>query len=279
MPYFKTGDGLSLYFEDTGPKGSGQTLLCLAGLTRNCRDFDPLKPHFDNLRVIVMDYRGRGKSDYDPEYHNYNILREGRDAFELLDHLGVARTAVLGTSRGGLVAMAMAASDKARLTGVILNDVGPVVHSVGIAKIMEYLGVEPQAADYDSCAQSMFATMKGQFPDVPVEVWRRQAEAQFRQEDGALKLRYDAHLRRAILEGAASDSIPDLWLFFEALRGVPLGLIHGENSEVLHIDTVTDMKKRRPDMIVADIPNRGHVPFLDEPESLTVIRDILGATA
>jgi pimeloyl-ACP methyl ester carboxylesterase len=278
MPRFTTDDGLSLHYEVTGPADPGApSLLCLAGLTRNCRDFDPLLPHLGEVRVIAMDYRGRGLSDHDPDYVNYNVIRERRDAVGLLDHLGIAQTTVLGTSRGGLIAMAMAAASPERLRGVILNDVGPEIHPVGIAKIMDYLGEPPKTRDYDSCARAMLAASQTQFPDVPFAVWRRQAEAQFVEAEGRLDLRYDPALRRAVLELAASDSAPDLWLFFDALHGLPLGLIHGVNSDVLHISTVAEMKRRRPDMIVAHVPNRGHVPFLDEPESLAIIRTILEA--
>ncbi|MCV6584502.1 MAG: alpha/beta hydrolase [Marinibacterium sp.] len=280
MPHFTTSDGLRLYFEDSHPGDTDATpLLCLPGLTRNCRDFDPLKAQVPQQRLIAMDYRGRGRSSYDVDFHNYNILRERRDAIELLDHLGLGRVTVLGTSRGGLVAMAMAASDRDRLSGVILNDVGPVVDPKGISRIMAYLGNTPAQSDYDSCARALHDAMQPQFPDVPLAVWRRQAEIQFDEVQGRLELRYDAHLRRAILEAAASDAAPDLWVFFDALRDLPLGLIRGENSDVLNTETTAQMQARCPDMIVTQVPNRGHAPFLDEPQSLELIGKIMKIAA
>ncbi len=136
MPCFTTSDGLSLYYTD---QGEGLPLLCLAGLTRDGRDFEFVAPHLAGLRLITLDYRGRGQSDWgDPS--TYQIPVEGRDATELLDHLGIDKAAVLGTSRGGLIAMVLAATAKDRLLGVALNDIGPEIAPEGLEVIKNYLG-------------------------------------------------------------------------------------------------------------------------------------------
>ena len=134
-----TTDGLALHYEDTG---AGQPLLCLPGLTRNTRDFDFLAPHVSDLRLIAMDYRGRGQSDPAPDFNSYSVPREAQDVIDLLDHLGLATVTILGTSRGGLIAMALAATQPDRVAGVILNDVGPEVAPAGIARILDYVGVD-----------------------------------------------------------------------------------------------------------------------------------------
>ncbi|MEX0278309.1 MAG: alpha/beta fold hydrolase [Ruegeria sp.] len=274
MAFFKTSDGLRIYYEETG---SGAALLCLAGLTRNSKDFSYFAPHATDLRLITMDYRGRGQSDYDPDYMNYNVLSEAHDVVELLDHLGLKKVTILGTSRGGLIAMALAASNPERLAGVVLNDVGPVIEAAGIAKIMDYVGKRPAAKTYDEAAAALEQIMEPQFPGVSMDVWRRQAEIQFEQTDDGLKLRYDEALRKALLEQAASGATPDLWLFFEALRDIPTGVIRGANSDVLGAATVEEMHARHPGLISAEVPDRGHVPFLNEPQSLDIIRKILDA--
>ena len=276
MSYFSTTDGRSLWYEDTG---NGQPLLCLAGLTRCSRDFSFLAPHVQDLRMITLDYRGRGRSDYDPDYQNYNVLREGHDVLELLDHLSLDKVTVLGTSRGGLIAMALAASHPERLSGVILNDIGPVVEPVGIARIMDYVGKKPAARTLDAAALDLAAAMAPQFPGVSLEVWRKQAEIQYQQTDDGLELRYDPRLHNALLDQAATGAIPDMWLFFEALRDLPVAALRGANSDILTAATLTEMHKRHPGMISADVADRGHVPFLDEPESLTLIRQLLERTA
>ncbi len=275
MAFFTTSDGKRLYFEDTG---SGQPLLCLAGLTRNSRDFSFLAPHISDLRMITMDYRGRGQSDHDPDFMNYNILREGLDVIELLDHLGLKKVSILGTSRGGLIAMALAASHPERLSGVILNDVGPVIEAEGIAKIMDYVGKQPVAKTYDEAAETLQKIMDSRFPGVPLTIWRQQVEHQYLQSETGLDLRYDSALREALIQQAAAGLPPDLWPLFDALRDISTGVIRGANSDVFGAATLGEMQSRHPDLIWAEIADRGHVPFLDEPASLDVIRKTLDAT-
>ncbi|TMV07613.1 alpha/beta hydrolase [Ruegeria sediminis] len=272
MPYFTTSDDRRIYFEDTG---EGQPLLCLAGLTRCSRDFSFLAPHVTDLRMIAMDYRGRGRSDYDPDFMNYNVPRESRDAIELLDHLGLAQVTVLGTSRGGLIAMALAATHPERLSGVILNDVGPVIEPVGIARIMDYLGRKPASRTHDQAARVLKEAMEPQFPGVPLDVWRKQAEIQYEATPDGLALRYDDALHKALLEQSATGAIPDMWLFYEALKDIPTGAIRGANSDILSAETLAEMHRRHPGLISAEVPDRGHAPFLDEAESLAIIRRIL----
>lgn len=275
MAEFTTSDGKRLYFETAG---EGPPVLCLAGLTRNSRDFDFVAPHLTGAHLIRMDYRGRGLSDYDPDYMNYNILRESQDAIELLDHLGIERVILLGTSRGGVIAMALAVSHPDRLSGVILNDVGPVIEPAGIAKIMEYVGIQPTAKSYDAAAQTLKKVMEPQFPGVPLDVWRTFAENQNKSDQDGLRLRYDPALRTALIEQAATQETPDLWPLFDALRDIPTGVIRGVNSDILSKETLTQMQTRHPALISAEVPDRGHVPFLDEPQSLHVIHKVLNAT-
>lgn len=274
MSDFTTTDGRRIYFETTG---SGVPVLCLAGLTRNCRDFDFLAPHLADALLITMDYRGRGRSEYDPDYMNYNIFRESLDAIELLDHLSLDKVTIVGTSRGGLIAMALAASHPQRLAGVFLNDIGPVVEPSGIAKIMDYIGAQPSAKTYDEAARALQHVMAPQFPGVSLETWRKHAENQFQEEQDGLTLRYDPALRTALIEQAAAGATPDLWQFFDALRDIPTGVIRGAYSDILSAETLSEMQARHPDLISAEVPDRGHAPFLNEPQSLDVIRGVLNA--
>ncbi len=272
MGEFKTSDGIRLHYEDSG---TGTPLLCLAGLTRNGRDFSLLAPHMADARLITLDARGRGQSDHDPNHANYNVLRETQDVVELLDHLALDRVVVLGTSRGGMIAMTLATLQPDRLAGVILNDVGPVIEPTGIARIMDYVGVAPTSKTYDEAAAVLKAVMEPHFPRVPLETWRIQAENQYQETPEGLALRYDPALRTALVEQAAAGAAPDLWPFFEALQGIPTGVLRGANSDILSQETLKQMQTLHPGLITAEVPDRGHVPFLDEPQSLTVIRMIL----
>ncbi|HMQ93555.1 MAG TPA: alpha/beta hydrolase [Amaricoccus sp.] len=271
MKRFVTSDGLGLAYAD---EGSGLPLLCLAGLTRNGEDFDPVRDAFGaDLRLIRLDSRGRGASDFDPDPANYNVAVEARDALELLDHLGLERVALLGTSRGGLLSMVMAAAARERLIGVMLNDIGPVIEAEGLARILTYLGVRPSAPSLDMLAAATAAQMRPQFPGVTAAMWRVFLGRTLRETPAGLELRYDPALRHAFLAQSDAGEQTDLWPLFDALAGVPLALLRGANSDILSQATAEAMRERRPDMALTIVPDRGHVPFLDEPCS----QDAIGA--
>ncbi len=272
MPHFTTSDSLRLYFEDAG---DGLPVLCLSGLTRNARDFDFMAPHLDGLRLIRLDYRGRGQSDWSPDPLTYTVPREARDVVELLDHLGLDKVAVLGTSRGGIIAMILAATAKARLLGVALNDIGPELDAGGLDVIMGYLGKHPQAATLDALAAARKAAMEGSFPGVPLERWRQEVTHTHIETAQGVRINYDPGLREAVIAAGAKGA-PDLWPLFEAIAPLPAAVIHGANSDLLTADTVARMEARMPGLIVAHVPDRAHIPFLDEPEALDALRQWLG---
>jgi pimeloyl-ACP methyl ester carboxylesterase len=187
---------------------------------------------------------------------------------------------VLGTSRGGLIAMAMAMAAPQRLAGAILNDVGPVIATDGIARIINYVGHRPAFADLDTAADRLAVYHAGQFPGVSRDRWRTQAAAQYVQAANGLDLRYDPMLRQALLDQAEAAQGPvDLWPLFEALKPIPTGVLRGANSDLLTAATLAEMQGRHPGMATAVIPDRGHVPFLDEPGSLALIRQVLEQAA
>ncbi|MGR3434476.1 MAG: alpha/beta fold hydrolase [Shimia sp.] len=267
MPDFHATDGTRLHYDDDG---EGPVVLALSGLTRTGRDFDYVAPYLDGIRLIRMDYRGRGRSAR-PGPDGYTIAQEGADALALLDHLGLARAAILGTSRGGLIAMALAATAKERLTGVCLVDIGPEIAAEGLAAIAEYLGRPPAFRNHAEAAEARARLLPG-FEDVPPDRWVQEALLHYRSVPGGLANDYDPRLREAVLAGGAQPA-PDLWPLFDALEGLPLALIRGVNSNLLTAATADEMARRRPDMRRAEVPGRGHVPFLDEPESRAALKD------
>ncbi|AXI45451.1 alpha/beta hydrolase [Sulfitobacter sp. SK012] len=266
MAHFTTSDGLKLYYED---EGAGLPILCLAGLTRTTRDFDYVSPYLPDHRLIKLDYRGRGQSDFDPEWRNYTLPVECRDVLELLAHLALDKVAILGTSRGGMNAMGLAMGAKDRLLGVALNDIGPYIDPNGLSFIMGYLGRNPAAQTHAEAAAAM-PHVFSEFDDVPDSRWLEEARKHYTQSDAGLQITYDKHLRDAI-EAAGAQAAPDLWPFFDAMDGLPLACIHGANSNLLSDETVAEMQNRRPDMIYARVPGRGHIPFLDEPEAVAAL--------
>ena len=275
--YFHAPDGLRLAFDD---HGSGHPLLCLAGLTRNMADFDPVVAAFaGRARIIRMDYRGRGRSEFDPDRSRYSIPQEGADALALLDHLGIDRATILGTSRGGLIAMALSATQPGRLHGTILVDIGPVIDPEGLGLILANLGRPPRYRDYAEAAAGLPRDLGRWFADVPAAQWLKHARDRWIETPAGLALRYDPALREAVIEQSATGDLPDLWPLYDLLAPRPLALIRGANSDILAAGTAAEMVRRKPDIIFAEVPDRGHVPFLDEPEAVGAIATYLDRLA
>ena len=264
--FFTAADGARLAYRD---EGAGIPVLCLAGLTRSMDDFDYLAPALADCRMIRMDYRGRGQSDWTGAA-SYTVPVEAKDALALLDHLGLPAAAVVGTSRGGLIAMYLAAVAKDRLLGVCLNDVGPALSADGLASIMDYVGRRPAARTLAEVAARMPQLLRG-FGEVPEGRWEAEAARLYRQGQDGVQLTYDPELRDSFL-AAMKDPSATAWPLFDALAGLPLALIHGAGSDLLSDETADEMRRRRPDMIYGKVPGRGHIPWLDEAESVAVVR-------
>ena len=270
MQKFQTFDGVTLAYRD---EGAGLPVLCLAGLTRNGSDFDYVAPHLGDVRLIRLDYRGRGASDWaDPS--TYALPVEARDALSLLDHLGLEKAAIIGTSRGGLLAMVLAATAKDRLLGACLNDISPVVAAEGLEVIRGYLGKNPAVKTYEDAARVRARIMAG-FANVPQSRWMEEVRRHFGQTEDGLRINYDPDLARIFDRAEDNPAPPDFWPFYDALTDLPLALIRGANSNILSAETAAEMRTRRPDMVFAEVPDRGHVPFLDEPAAVAAIRNWL----
>lgn len=272
MPWFDASDGARLFYRDSG---TGPVLVCLHGLTRNSRDFNRLVPLVPGLRIIAPDARGRGLSAQTGAA-SYTVARESEDVVNLLDHLGIAAAAFLGSSRGGMVTMALAARAPARILGLCLNDIGPEMEPAGRMRITTYVGLHPPEPGIEARVAAMPAHHPG-FANVPEARWREEVRHHFIETPEGLRLTYDPALRDAFM--ATLDRAPDMWPGFDALAGRPVAVIRGANSDILSPGIVAGMARRRPDLIRAEVPDRGHMPFLDEPASLAALRRWLAAAA
>ena len=264
-------DGLGLYVRDYGNAASSATVvLCLAGLTRNSRDFHALALHLcGQRRVLSLDYRGRGRSDYDYDWRNYIPITYVNDVRHVLAALGVQRAFVVGTSLGGIIAMAMAAAIPTSLAGALLNDVGPEIEAAGLTKIIKYMRAEMPLRDWDAAV----ARLKTFFPDRPAqdeEDWLRMARGTYRKcNNGDIVYDWDDAILKPIL--ATAGNTVNLWQLFLALGKVPLVAVRGGLSDILSEPTFRRMAKVMPGLIQVTVAGVGHAPTLSEPEVLEVL--------
>jgi pimeloyl-ACP methyl ester carboxylesterase len=277
-----TGDGIGLHCRDyAGPAGAGTRppVLCLPGLTRNCRDFEPLALHLAaRHRVLTPDLRGRGRSDHDPDWRRYRLDVYVADMLSLLDALGVAQVVVVGTSLGGLVGMFLAAGHRARVAGLVLNDIGPELDPRGMLRIATGVGTARAATTWAEAAADARAANGMALPDLDEAAWLRFARAVYREEaPGRIVRDMDPMIGRALREPAVPT--PDFWAAFASLDGLPMLSVRGELTDLLSEETFARMLARHPDMQACRVPGRGHAPTLDEPESRAALDRFLAPWA
>lgn len=267
-------DGLSLYYRSYGdPLAAKTPVLCLPGLARNSKDFHRLAERLCGERwVLCPDYRGRGRSDYDPDSDNYQPATYLGDIRHLLAAVGMHHAIVVGTSMGGLLACAMGAAMPSVLAGVVLNDIGPDVAEGGLGRIMTYLSKDNPQPDWDSALR----TFKELFPTLSFQTeedWRAATEATWAEgDDGMLHYDWDLHIVDPLVK---KHPLPDLWALFHTLRNLPALAIRGGASDVLLPATLARMAADHPGLDQVTIDGVGHVPALTEPESIDAIDRLL----
>lgn len=290
---YTSDDGLSLYYREYGSDTGCDTILCLPGLTRNSRDFHELALRLaDRYRVISADPRGRGMSDRDSDWRNYNIATYMPDLNRLMDVAGVTRAVFLGTSMGGLMSMTMAYQRPECVKAIILNDIGPAADRAGIKRILRYVGRHAPVNNWDEAVTQLRNTYGIALPDRPRAFWEDHVRLTYREgTDGRPELDMDLkigdalrssmrvvpvlRLLRALRLVKEVRGIPiDAWDSFRAVK-VPCLVMRGELSDILSAEIVERMKAIKPDLHVVTIPGIGHSPYVEGPEMLGAIDGFL----
>jgi pimeloyl-ACP methyl ester carboxylesterase len=266
-------DGLRLHVREYGARNACATpVVCLPGLTRTTADFEALAPALaygqPERRVIAINSRGRGQSQYDPNPQNYNLAVELADIVTVLTTLGISRAVFVGSSRGGILSMLLAAAQPTAIAGAILHDIGPVIEPKGLERIKSYVGKMAQPGSFAEGAEILRRLSDPYFPKLTAEQWLAAAKRAWKLENGALVLTYDAQLSQTLAEFDSEHSLPPLWNEFDALAGVPVLVIRGANSDILSAETANAMRARHPDLESIEVADQGHVPLLEGHELL-----------
>jgi pimeloyl-ACP methyl ester carboxylesterase len=251
-------------------------VVCLPGLARTAADFETLATVLAGdakapRRVLAIDYRGRGLSEHDRDPRNYSLPVELGDLTAVLTALDVGPAVFVGTSRGGLLVMLLAAAQPARIAGAVLNDIGPVIEPKGLLRIKGYVGKLPHPRNFAEGGDILKQLFDAQFPKLTAEDWRAAATLTWREHDGTLQLSYDPALAHTLDAVDLERPLPPLWAQFDALADVPLMLIRGTLTDLLAVETVDAMRARRPDLEYIEAFDEGHPPQLGSP---TLIRQI-----
>lgn len=275
-------DGLKLHMRDYGsPLDPGLPIVCLPGLSRNAADFGPLAAALAagatgrRRRVVAIDYRGRGASDPDCDWRNYDLAVENADIAAMLIASEISEAIFIGTSRGGLHIMALAVRQPTLLRGAVLNDIGPVIEPKGLARIRHYLRhvVAPiSLADGVDCLKK---TMSAQFDGLSEADFEAYARATFEKPDGTYGLTFDRELVKPFEAIDLDEPLPPAWPLFEALADVPLLAIRGANSDILSPETFAEMAQRHKACETYVVEGQGHAPLLYDEASIERIAEFI----
>lgn len=263
--YLTAGDGLRLYFRDYGPQESHRAvILALPGLTRNSKDFRGLAARYSGTRrVICPDYRGRGRSAYDPDWRHYEPRNYVEDMRHLLAALNIHRVVAVGTSLGVFVALGLALAVPSTLCGAVLNDAGPDVDPNGMARILNYIrGLRPQS-NWEEAALALRRALPNQSIQDDAD-WLAFARATYCEgADGRLYTDWDPNIVKPLLRPAEAPA--DLWVVYRGIAKIPALAVRAGESDVLSEATFRRMKALKPDLIQVTVPGVGHAPSLKEP--------------
>ena len=273
-------DGLRLHVRDYGsPLDPGIAAVCLPGLTRNSADFGPLASALagglagPKRRVLALDYRGRGLSEYDKTWTNYSLEIENGDVMSVLAALEIDATIFIGTSRGGLHTMMLSATRPAVVRGAVLNDIGPVLEPRGMARIRGYVGKLPVPHSIPDAVDLLKEMMSEHFNGLSQADWEAYAKLTFTDSVGRIGPRYDQNLSKTLESLDLEQPLPTLWPQFDGLRNVPLLILRGENSDLLSAETLKEMAARHPGADVHTVAGQGHAPLLLDQETIARICD------
>lgn len=251
--------------------------VCLAGLTRNGRDFDRLAEALSagpqGRDVITLDMRGRGESDWDPKPANYTVPYELHDVIDALTALELFGVHLIGTSRGGLIAMGLMAAQPTRVAKLVLNDIGPVIETDGLMRIAGYVGKIPDVRDWAEATALVRKAMERDFPNLPDAEWTAVTRQLFNEANGKPVPGYDPDLAKSFLP--SDGEIPPLWPHFAATTKVPVMIIRGARSDLLSPQTVDEMAARHPMLTAWEVPDQGHAPLLRDAPTIEAIRAFL----
>ncbi len=277
--FFQSRSGMKFFFRDSPASSDSERtpVVCLHGLTRNSEDFVELAGHLKpSRRVLALDFRGRGRSDFDPNYLNYFPTTYADDVVEWLDHLEVKSAVFCGTSLGGIVTMVLAGQAPRLFAGAIINDIGPEVSMVGILRIGQYVGKLKPAEDWGDAIANTKIMFEVACPGADDATWDMITRRTYRiGADGKPVLKSDPNIGKAFQERGGSPADP--WGLFEQLGRFPLLALRGESSDLLAPETLVEMAERVPSLVTCTVANRGHAPWLNEPDALAAIDRFLAS--
>lgn len=281
-------DSRHIAYTEWGESDNPHTVVCVHGLTRNCRDFDFLAQALAaDCRVICVDVVGRGQSDWLADAADYdNYLLYLSDAVALLEHIGVLDDTSIqldwvGISMGGLIGMALAIQLPLPLPlpipirRLVMSDIGPLIPVAALTRIAQYLGRDPRFASFDEF-EAYVKKISVSFGPLTEAQWHHLALHSAREfDDGTYGFRYDPRIAESFKNHLSEDI--DLWAEWDALH-VPTLVLRGMQSDLLSAETAREMQVRGARAQIIELPGVGHSPMLVSDDQIALVKDFLLAS-
>ena len=263
-----TIDGLRFHYRDW-PNDGAPVMLLLHGFRGHSRYWDTVAAAFQpRYRVLVLDQRGRGESDWGKDYSRE---RQAADVGEFMDALNLSQVVLVGHSMGGMAALAHTFNRPATVERLVLVDQGTEVSPEGMARIRA--GMERGSEPIDNPDQVGRAAL-GLEPTAPDDEVRRLLGGSLAQrEDGRWGWRYDPAMNST--PPAPPEDGERRWEMFRQIS-CPVLIVRGERSDLLSREVADRMVRENPNAQLADVPSAGHMVFTDNPEGfLAAVRPFL----
>jgi pimeloyl-ACP methyl ester carboxylesterase len=275
--FWSSRDGLKLHYRDYAGAETRPPVICLHGLTRNARDFEPLAERLSpDWRVLCPEMRGRGESDYAREAASYNPLQYVQDMTVLLDELAIDRFVAIGTSMGGLMTMLLALQEPERIAAAVINDVGPYLEPAGLERIKDYVGQGRSFPTWVHAARGLEEMHGEAHPGRDLPFWIAAAKRVMTLSSNArIVFDYDMKIAEPLGKLDPDAAQADMWPALDALHGRPVLLVRGALSDLLSTETLAGMLQRLPQAEAITIPDVGHAPTLCEPEAFAAVDRLL----
>ena len=274
-------------YTEWGRPDNPHIVVCVHGLTRNCRDFDFLAEALEaDCRVICVDVVGRGQSDWlvsEAGYDNYLLYLS--DAIELLKHIRALGGADIqldwvGVSMGGLIGMALATQPVLPLTlpvpvrRLVISDIGPLIPVTALARIGQYLGRDPRFNSLEEF-EAYLKKISNPFGPLTEPQWHHLAIHSVREfDDGTYGFRYDPRIAESFKRHLTKDI--DLWEQWDKLH-IPTLVLRGMESDLLSAKTAMEMKVRGNRTQIIELSGIGHAPMLISEDQIKIVNDFLMA--
>jgi len=279
-PNMKKAKGDEIMINVAVWEGSGRPILCVHGITANCRCWDVLATALTpEYRVLAMDLRGRGCSDK-PDT-GYSLNHHIRDINCLLNDLDIERAVIMGHSLGAFIGLALAAEYPERIDRLILVDGGGDLSKEQMDKV--FIGIKPALDRLEMVFDSEEAYLKKMSAAPYIQPWSTAIETYYRYEIERTEGGVRTNIRSAnIQEEAANIRKVACATFYPKIKckvlilRAPNGLL-SQDDILLPEKVINKMLREIPASKRFDVEGLNHYGIVFQPHSARdrAIRDFI----